>query len=145
MKHKDSRAMDKTLAIRAVGSDIDSSKFFQLLDSCIVWTRYRTSPCMAAGTTRSRATELVASRKKFRLCHQKNCDQLSAGCEWNVAKPVPKVRLCHTMLITKLAVNIQSSYDHGVKLQSWTKIGKSEKIVLFQTLPMIKFYVVSTK
>jgi len=41
----------------------------------------------------------------------------------------------------KLAMTVQNSYDHAVKLQCCTKIGKSEKIILFRTLWAIDFEV----
>ena len=41
----------------------------------------------------------------------------------------------------KLAITVQSSYDHAVKLRCCIKIGKSQMIILFRTLWVIDFYV----
>ena len=41
----------------------------------------------------------------------------------------------------KLAITVQSSYDHAVKLWCCIKIGKSQEIILFRTLWAIDFYV----
>ena len=43
--------------------------------------------------------------------------------------------------IKKLAITVQSAYDHSVKLRCCIKIGKSQKIILFRTLWAIDFYV----
>src|SRR6218665_3821800 len=60
------------------------------------------------------------------------------------AKPPPKVRLKAALprnVNEKLAITVQSSYDHVVNLQCCTKIGRSVKIILFRTLWTIHFYV----
>jgi len=41
----------------------------------------------------------------------------------------------------KLAITVQSSYDHAVKLRCCMKMGKRQKIILFRTLWAIDFYV----
>ena len=41
----------------------------------------------------------------------------------------------------KLAITVQSSYDHAVKLLCCIKIGKGQKIIVFRTLWAIYFYV----
>ena len=56
----------------------------------------------------------------------------------NAAKPPSNIRL---KAAAKLAIIVQSSYDHAVKLQCCTKIGKREKIILSRTLWSIDFYV----
>src|SRR6218665_3184571 len=49
----------------------------------------------------------------------------------NAAKPPSNIRL---KAAAKLAITVQSSYSHAVKLQCCTKIGKREKIILFRSL-----------
>src|SRR6218665_2676784 len=61
-----------------------------------------------------------------------------------VAKPPPNVRLKAVLprdVNETLAITIKGAYDHAVKLQCCTKIGKSEKIMLFSNLWAINFYV----
>ena len=60
------------------------------------------------------------------------------------AKPLPNVRLKAALprnVNEKLAITVQNSYDHAVKLQCCTKIGKSEKVILIWALWAIDFYV----
>src|SRR6218665_4033269 len=43
--------------------------------------------------------------------------------------------------VKKLAITVQSSYDHAVKLRCCIKIGKSQKIIFFRPLREIDFHV----
>ena len=91
-----------------------------------------------------RAAELAADRRpeKMRLSRRKIVASRQPGRKMNAAKPLPNVRLKAALprnVNEKLAINIQSSYDHAIKLQCCTKIGKSEKIMLFRTQWAIDF------
>src|SRR6218665_3480956 len=57
------------------------------------------------------------------------------GRKINAAKPPPKIRLKAALprgVIEKLAITVQSSYDHAVMLHCCTKIGKSENMILLE-------------
>src|SRR6218665_2987910 len=43
--------------------------------------------------------------------------------------------------VKKLAITVQSLYDHAVKLRCCIKIGKSQKIIFFRPLREIDFHV----
>jgi len=83
-----------------------------------------------------RAAELAAGRKKCSLAAGKIAASRQPGRKKYVAKPPPKVQKAALPrdVNEKLAITIQSSYEHAVKLRCCTKIGKNEKILLFRTL-----------
>src|SRR6218665_2653086 len=84
-----------------------------------------------------RAAELAAGRgqKTPRLSRQKIAASRQPGRKINAAKPPLNIRLKAALsrnVNEKLAFTVHSSYDHAVKLQCCTKIGKSEKIFLLE-------------
>src|SRR6218665_129283 len=96
-----------------------------------------------------RAAELAAGRrlpagKIMWLSRRKNAASRQPGRKKYAAMPPPNIRLKAALprdFNEKLTITVQSSYDHAVSLQCCTKIGKSEKIILFRTQWAIDFYV----
>src|SRR6218665_3436898 len=86
-----------------------------------------------------RAAELAAGRraKKNAVAAGKIAASRQPGGKINSAKPPPKIRLKAALGLPcdvneKLAIIVYCSYEHAVKLQCCTKIGKSEKIILLE-------------
>ena len=77
---------------------------------------------------------MAAGRKKCGLAAGKIAASRQPGGKKYAAKPPPNIRLKAALpgdIKEKLAITVQSSYDHVVKLRCCTKIGKSksEKII----------------
>jgi len=92
------------------------------------------------------AEELAGGRRPEKKCGL-SAGKIAASCQpgrKKYAKPPPNIWLKSALssdVNEKLAITIQSSYDHAVKLQCCTKISKSRKKILFRTMWAIDFYV----
>ena len=84
------------------------------------------------------AAELAAGRwpgKNCGLAAGKITASRQPGRKINAAKPPPNIWLKAALprgVIEKLAITVQSSYDHAVMLYCCTKIGKSENMILLE-------------
>src|SRR6218665_3941206 len=114
--------------MKAVGID----DFLQLNNQRLL-SKAPQKPC---GINRSPSRRISRRPKKnCGLAAGKIAASRQPGRKINAAKPPPKIRLKAALprdVNEKLAIIVYCSYEHAVKLQCCTKIGKSEKIILLE-------------